>query len=158
MTVNNLTISDDGLSMLKAFENCELTAYPDQEGVMTVGWGHTGSDVYDGLTITQDQADQLLANDLRIFENWVNKLVTVELNQSQFDALTDFTFNEGEGHLQMSTMLKQINANDFTDAALQFIRWDIAGGKVDDGLLRRRQAEREMFVGGDWTIYNNGQV
>lgn len=153
MTINNFTMSDNGVNLLKSFEGCRLGAYYDSANVLTIGWGHTGPEVVYGLTITQDQADALLQTDIQGHAGCVNTLVTVPINQDQFDALADFVYNEGRGHFLMSTLLKTINANNFTTAANEFLKWDIAGGQVSAGLLRRRQAERELFLGNDWTSY-----
>lgn len=107
---------------------------------------HTGPDVKAGLTITQQQAEQLLINDLARFNNGVNALVTVKINQNQFDALISFSYNLGLGSLQQSTLLRLLNAGNFQAAADQFPRWDRAGGKEVAGLLARRNAERALFL------------
>ncbi len=141
----DMTYSDNGLAMTEQFEGLRLTAYQDQVGVWTIGYGHTGSDVYGGLTITQDQAQQLLSSDIAASVTCVNSCVTVDLTQNQFDALVDFVFNLGCASLQTSTLLRFVNSGDFADAAPQFLRWDHAGGKVVPGLLARRQAEMTLF-------------
>jgi lysozyme len=130
----------------QAFEGLRLTAYQDMVGVWTIGYGHTGPDVKAGLTITQQQAEQLLINDLARFNNGVNALVTVKINQNQFDALISFSYNLGLGSLQQSTLLRLLNAGNFQAAADQFPRWDRAGGKEVAGLLARRNAERALFL------------
>jgi len=145
MGVNNLTYSSNGLALTEQFEGCELTAYQDQAGVWTIGYGHTGADVYPGLAITQDQASALLAQDVGTAVACVNNVVAVVLNQNQFDALVDFTFNEGTGSLQSSTLLRLLNGGDFAGAAAQFDVWDYAAGAPNAGLLRRRQAETALF-------------
>ena len=147
MGVNNFSYSDAGLAMTRQFEGCELNAYQDQVGVWTIGYGHTGRDVVAGLTITQDQANALLASDIAGSAAYVNQVVTVALQQNQFDALVDFVFNLGRAAFGGSTMLKQLNAGNFAAAAGQFVLWDHAGGQVVMGLLRRRQAEQAMFQG-----------
>jgi lysozyme len=147
MGVNNFTCSDDGLDLTKKFEGCELTAYQDQVGVWTIGYGHTGSGVVSGLTVTQDQANALLVSDIAAAVSYVNQVVTVPLKQYQFDALVDFAFNLGRAALGSSTLLRLVNTGDFAGAAAQFPLWDHAGGQVVPGLLRRRQAEQVMFEG-----------
>ena len=137
--------SDDGFALTKQFEGLELTAYQDQGGVWTIGYGHTGPHVYGGLTITQDQADQLLASDMAAAVTAVNNAVTAEITQAQFDALVDFVFNLGASSLLTSTLLRHVNLGDFTDAAPQFLLWDHCKGVVIPGLLRRRQAEMQLF-------------
>jgi lysozyme len=149
MGVNNLTYSTKGLSLTEQFEGCRLTAYQDQVGVWTIGYGHTGPDVTAGMTITIDAAQALLAKDVSSAADCVSNLVEVTLTQEEFDALVDFVFNLGAGAFRGSTMLRDLNAGDFTSAAAQFDMWDHAGGAVVAGLLRRRQAEAELFEGGD---------
>ena len=149
MGVNNLTYSTKGLSLTEQFEGCRLTAYQDQVGVWTIGYGHTGPDVTAGMTITIDAAQALLGKDVSSAADCVNNLVEVTLTQEEFDALVDFVFNLGAGAFRGSTMLRDLNAGDFTSAAAQFDMWDHAGGAVVAGLLRRRQAEAELFEGGD---------
>jgi lysozyme len=147
MGVNSLTYSNDGLALTKGFEGCELTAYQDQVGVWTIGYGHTGAGVVSGLIITQGQADALLLSDISAAITFVNQVVTVPLQQNHFDALVDFAFNLGRAALSGSTLLKLVNAGNFPGAAGQFPLWDHAGGQVVAGLLRRRQAEQAMFQG-----------
>jgi lysozyme len=137
--------SDAGLTLTKNFEGCRLSAYADQGGVWTVGYGHTGPGVHAGLTITQDQADTFLISDISGAVACVNRLVTSSLVQCQFDALVDFTFNLGCACLANSTLLRAVNAGDFDGAANEFLRWDHVNGMVVPGLLRRRQAEAQMF-------------
>ncbi|MBZ5681712.1 MAG: lysozyme [Acidobacteriia bacterium] len=145
---NNLSYGKNGLSLTESFEGVRLTAYQDQVGVWTIGYGHTGPDVHAGLTITQDQADNLLKGDVAHAAGAVNRLVTVPLAQDEFDALVDFVFNVGVGNFTGSTLLRDLNASNFTDAAAQFERWDRAGGVEVAGLLRRRQAEAKLFQEG----------
>ena len=134
-----------GLAMTKQLEGLQLTAYQDQAGRWTVGYGHAGPDVHAGLTITQAQAEQLLESDLAAAVACVNRAVTSGINQNQFDALVDFVFNLGCGSLLSSTLLRFVNAGDFTSAAPQFLLWDHAGGVVVPGLLQRRMAELQLF-------------
>jgi lysozyme len=145
MGVNNLTYSGNGLSLTEQFEGCELTAYQDQVGVWTIGYGHTGPDVASGLTITQQQAQDLLAQDVGSAATCVNNSVTLQLSQDEFDALVDFVFNLGVGAFKSSTLLIDLNSGNITTAATQFDLWDHAGGAVVAGLLRRRQAETALF-------------
>jgi lysozyme len=142
---NNMSYSAKGLALTEQFEGLRLTAYQDSVGVWTIGYGHTGSDVRPGLTITQQQASDLLLKDVASAVATVNRLVTVKLNQNQFDALVDFVFNAGGGNFASSTLLREVNASSFDLAAGQFVRWDHAGGVVVQGLLRRRLAEAALF-------------
>jgi lysozyme len=140
-----MNYSQSGLKMTEQFEACSLDAYQDIKGIWTVGYGHTGPDVYPGLSITPLEAEQFLLNDIQNAVNCVNSLVTVPLTQGEFDALTDFAFNCGSGAFAGSTMLRLLNAGDYQGAAGQFDLWDHAGGQVVAGLLRRRDAETQEF-------------
>lgn len=141
----NFTYGDAGLALTKSFEGCLLTAYADQGGVWTIGYGHTGPGVHVGLTVTQDQADAFLESDVAGSVECVNKLVTADISQNQFDALVDFVFNLGCASLAQSSLLQDVNAGDFSDAAQQFLRWNHVHGVVIPGLTRRRQAEATLF-------------
>ncbi len=142
----NFTYSENGLNLTKQFEGLRLSAYTDQVGVWTIGYGHTGQEVHVGLTITQDQADAFLVSDVAGAVACVNRLVTSEINQNQFDAMVDFVFNLGCGSFAGSTLLRFVNGGDFAGAAGQFQRWKHAGGVVVAGLLKRRQAEATLFL------------
>jgi lysozyme len=146
MGVNNLTYSKSGLALTKLFEGEVLSAYQDQKGVWTIGYGHTAG-VQRGQTITQAQAEAFLLSDVSDAVNCVNEVVQVALNQAQFDALVDFTFNLGVGNFKGSTLLKEVNAGNFPAAMAQFSLWDHCGGVVNAGLLRRRNAEAAEFAG-----------
>ena len=142
--------SRNGFNLTKQFESCRLVAYPDPGtgGVpWSIGWGHAGSDVHEGMTITQQQADLYLAEDVQKAVDTVNAKVHTDLTQNEFDALVDFVFNVGAGRFNGSTLLKCINENDMEGAARQFDRWDQADGRVLAGLVRRRQAETQEFLG-----------
>ena len=137
-------LSDTGLLLTKISEGLRTTAYPDVGGVWTIGYGHTGG-VVEGQTCTLEQADYWLRCDVSTAVAAVNRLVDVELTQGEFDALVDFTYNEGQGRLESSTMLKLLNSGDYAGAANEFDKWDLAGGVKVAGLLRRRQAEVAEF-------------
>jgi lysozyme len=145
MGINDLTYSRNGLALTEQYEGCRLTAYQDQVGVWTVGYGHTGADVTPGLTITQAEAEALLAKDVLAAARCVNTMVKLRLTQGEFDALVDFVFNLGPGNFLRSTLLTALNAGDLARAAAQFECWDRAGGVIVAGLLRRRQAELGLF-------------
>lgn len=131
--------------LIKSFEGLELEAYLCPADVWTIGYGHTGN-VHEGQTITKQEADELLDQDLEVFRRGVRKAVTVDLNENQFGALVSFAYNVGIGSLQSSTLLKLLNAGDYAGAADQFLRWNKASGKVLTGLTRRREAERAVFL------------
>lgn len=140
-----MVISPAGLEMIKRFEGLRLTAYQCEAGRWTVGYGHT-EDVHEGATITAHQADVMLEVDVSHFEAAVEGLLEVPVNQHQFDALVSFAFNLGSGALGRSTLLKKLNACDFAGAADEFGKWVYAGGRVSPGLVKRRAAERELFL------------
>ena len=147
---SNMNISNEGISLIKKFEGCELEAYKDAVGVWTIGFGHT-KDVREGMTITKEQADNMLLNELDEYCEHVEKAVKVDLKQSEFDALVSWTYNLGPTNLNSSTMLKVLNEKDYVEVPNQIKRWNKAGGKVLQGLVRRREAEAMLFEGKDWT-------
>jgi len=142
--MNNFIYSGAGLKLTENFEGLKLVAYQDQRGIWTIGYGHTAG-VYKGMICTEEQAAVWLQQDILWASSVVNRLVTVELTQSEFDALTDFTFNLGSGNFQESTLLKYLNAGNYTGAAEQFPVWDLCAGQVDPGLKNRRLGEQQLF-------------
>jgi lysozyme len=139
-----MNISQVGINLIKSFEGCVLHEYKDDVGVPTIGWGHTGG-VQPNQKITQAQADDLLKMDLRKFENGVNDLVKVPVNQYQFDALVSFAFNCGLEGLRTSDLLMKLNKKDYAGCVKEFDRWIHAGGEVLQGLVNRRNAEQALF-------------
>jgi lysozyme len=144
--MQTFTYSEAGLALTRSFEGCNLTAYDDCAGVLTIGYGHTGPDVVAGQTISEFEAEALLRADLAEAVACVNRAVTAAITQHQFDALVDFCFNAGRGALLGSTLLRKVNAEDFAGAAAQFGLWVHAGGEVVAGLVRRRKAEAVLFA------------
>jgi len=147
--MNNYKYSKDGLHLTEGFEGVRLAAYPDPAtggDPWTIGYGHTGPEVHSGMTITQEQAENYLMQDVAKAASDVNAKVTVEITQNEFDALVDFAFNCGCGNLNNSTLLKKLNAGDHEGAAQEFLKWDMAAGHHMAGLLRRRQAEELLFL------------
>ena len=142
--------SEKGITLIKEFEGCKLTAYRDSVGVWTIGYGWTqpvdGKPIRAGMTIKQETAERLLKTGLVSYESDVSRLVKVGLTQGQFDALVSFTYNLGARSLSTSTLLRKLNAGDCAGAADEFLRWNKAGGKVLNGLTRRREAERALFL------------
>lgn len=142
--------SDKGIALIKQFEGCKLTAYQDSVGAWTIGYGWTkpvdGKPIRAGMTIKQETAERLLKTGLVSYESDVSRLVKVGLTQGQFDALVSFTYNLGARSLSTSTLLRKLNAGDYAGAADEFLRWNKAGGKVLNGLTRRREAERALFL------------
>jgi lysozyme len=145
--MQEFTYSDAGLALTKSFEGLRLEAYQDVGGVWTVGYGHTGPDLLTGMKISQADANAMLRADLSAAVAYVNRAVTGEISQMQFDALVDFCFNVGRGNLLKSSLLRYVNLGEFESAAAQFLLWVNAGGKRVEGLVHRRQAERAMFLG-----------
>ena len=139
-----MKLGERGTEILKYFEGCKLTAYQDSVGVWTIGYGHTKG-VYDGMTITQDQAEQMLLSELKEYEGYIENMVTVPLTQNQFDALVVWIYNLGPTNFKNSTLLKELNAGNYNAAGQEITRWNKAGGKVLAGLVKRREAEAELF-------------
>lgn len=131
---------------IKTAEGLRLTAYKDGGGVWTIGYGHTGADVREGLTISLPEAERILTHDLRVAEGHVNSAVQVKLTQNQFDALVSFVYNVGGGAFKTSTLLKLLNTGDYEGAANQLLRWNKDNGKTIQGLTNRRHEERELFL------------
>lgn len=167
--------SRNGQAVMHHYETCELEAYPDPASELgkactsrkllmrdyrkvpawqdmngspwTIGWGHTGPEVRQGLKWDQQTADVVFAQDLQRFESGVIGALKVGVNQGQFDALVSFAYNVGLGNLRSSTLLKMLNAGNAAGAALQFGRWNKAQGKEMLGLSRRRKSEKALFEG-----------
>ena len=127
-----------GVDLIKEFEGCRLDAYVCPAGVLTIGYGHTGSDVTPGMTITAAEAEALLKQDLQKFEQAVNHLIKVRLNQNEFDAIVSFTFNCGAGALDSSTFKRRMNSgeNKATCFREEFPKW-VNGANIPR-LVRRR--------------------
>jgi GH24 family phage-related lysozyme (muramidase) len=138
-----------GLKLLTSFEGCELKAYDDSVGVMTIGYGHTAG-VVPGTSITQAKAEEFLQQDLKEFESYVEDLVTVTLSGDQFSALVCFCYNTGPEGFGGSTLLKLLNGSDYEGAAKQFTRWNKGGGQPMLGLERRRRGEQALFRSKPW--------
>lgn len=135
-----------GAKLTEDFEGLRLTAYQDVRGIWTIGYGHT-SGVYEGMTCTPAQADAWLMQDIDWAVQVVNEHVT-GVNQLIFNSLVDFVYNVGSGNFEHSTLLKLITQGRWDEAADEFDKWDVAGGKVVAGLLRRREAEKAEFEAG----------
>ncbi len=134
--------SSKGVSLIKSFEGCRLKAYKCPAGVWTIGYGHTAG-VKEGDTITQEQADEYLRNDLAKYEKAVlNYNAIYNFNQNQFDALVSFTYNCGVGNLKNLT---QSGKRTLAQISAKLPLYNKAGGVVLRGLQRRRAAEKELF-------------
>jgi lysozyme len=144
-----MKMSPKGRALTEQFESLRLTPYQDQRGVWTVGYGHTGADVVPGQSWTVDQCEIALESDVAAAEAAINHGVSVSLNQNQFDALCDFTFNVGVGNFGISSLRTLLNQGRYKEACAQFAVWNkvrIAGVlTVSPGLSRRRAAEAALF-------------
>ena len=132
--------SEKGLELLTLREGFRTFAYRDTKGIYTIGVGHTGPEVHEGLVWTVDQVHTALQADVQSAEKAINDGVTVPLTVNQFDALVSFTFNVGVGAFKRSTLLKVLNQGNYTEAAKQFDRWHIP---VE--ITSRRNSERDQF-------------
>jgi lysozyme len=143
------------IDLIKRFEGCKLTAYPDPgtgRDPITIGWGSTrdeiGQPIKRGTVWTQAQADARLADDVAEFAEKVLALLGgADTSQCQFDALVSFAYNLGIGNLRQSTLLEKHKAGDYTGAAAEFARWNKADGKILPGLVKRRAAEATLYAG-----------
>lgn len=139
------------IELIKRFEGFSAKPYPCPAGVPTIGYGSTRDTDGKAITlqhppITEAQARALLAATLVTYENAVTRYVKVPLNQNQFDALVDFAYNAGAKNLLTSTLLKKLNAGDYIGASKEFSKWVYGGGKKLNGLVKRREAERQLFI------------
>ena len=141
-----MLVSENCINIIKHFEGCKLEAYRCSAGVLTIGYGHTGN-VHPSDLITQQQAEKLLKVDVERFCHGVKKSVKVRLNQNQFDALVSLSFNIGLGNFRKSTLLELLNDGDYLGAANEFWKWRRGGGVILPGLVRRRAAEADLFIG-----------
>lgn len=139
-----LRLSKDGRSFIRNKEGLRLKAYQCQANVWTIGFGHTKS-AKPGQKIDIITAQKLFNEDVRVFEDAVNQLVTVPLNQNQYDSLVSFAFNIGVGAFKSSTLLEVLNQGKYDLAAKEFLRWIYASGRRNQGLINRRKAEKELF-------------
>ena len=147
-----MNINKEGLDLIKSFEGCRLVAYDDLQpnktitsmsqvkGTLTIGYGHTAG-VTVGQVISKDQAENMLKSDMKKYEKYVTDNVKLELNENQFSALVSFTYNCGVGNLR--TLVKGRTADQIANAIPLYNK---ASGKVLNGLVRRREAERQLFL------------
>jgi GH24 family phage-related lysozyme (muramidase) len=159
---STLTTSDKGIDFIKQFEAYKKELYNDAAGHCTIGYGtlvHRGN--CDGSEsteykagISEARATELLKQEVGGIESAINSNVTVTLSQCQFDSLVSFTYNVGTGAFKKSTLLKKLNQSDFDAVPTELKKWVKAGGKTLQGLVRRRNAEADIFTSG---IYSTGQ-
>ena len=144
--------SENCLGLIRQFEGFSAKPYKCPADVWTIGYGSTRYADGRAVTssdpnITEQSAGALVLATLGAYESAVNDSVNVPLSQNEFDALVDFAYNVGAGNLRTSTLLKKLNSGDRAGAADEFLKWNKGGGKVLPGLVRRREAERKLFLG-----------
>lgn len=139
----------NAIDLIKQFEGFRPEAYQDSVGVWTIGYGTTridGQPVKQGMTITQDQALQLAQQEVNKLWSQIESILKVKINDNQMNALVDFAYNLGFDSLRNSTLMRLVNESKFDEAANQFPRWVYASGKVLPGLVKRREAEKQLFL------------
>ncbi len=144
-----MQISEKGLELIKLYEGFCPTPYLCPAGKLTIGYGHvivSGEKFLDGI-IAREKAEILLKQDVSMAEDVVTDLVIIGLLQNQFDALVSFVYNVGSKAFEKSTLLRLLNKNKLELATGQFSKWIFAGGVAQKGLIRRRDAEKLMFLG-----------
>lgn len=146
-----MKVNKEGIDMMHHFEGCKLEAYQCSAKVWTIGWGNTyyqdKKSVKQGDKITQEQADELFEMIMNEFSIMVRKVLKKEISENRFSAIVCFAYNVGMGNLKASTLLKKVNINpDDPTIPSEFLRWNKAGGKVLNGLTRRRQAEADLYA------------
>lgn len=144
------SLSDNGMNLLEQFEGLRLEAYLDSANIATIGFGSirypNGNKVKLGDKTTKAQAKEYKLHDLKEFESTVNTSVKVPLTQNQYDALVSLSYNIGSGAFKNSTLLKKLNSGDYKGAAEQFLVWNKVSSKKVQGLVNRREAERNLFL------------
>lgn len=138
--------NNKGLDLIKNYEGLRLTGYLCPAKVPTIGYGHTGSEVRVGMKISVEQAEKLLVEDIEKRERQIDNTLKVVLNPNQYAAVVSFVYNLGIGNLKTSMLLKLINGNpNDPNITAEFKKWNKAGGKVLDGLTKRREAEAKLY-------------
>lgn len=138
------TTSQAGINLIKQFEGFRSEAYLCPAKIWTVGYGTT-KNVHQGMVVTEGQAETFLFDDVKIFEKTINECVIVPLTQNQFDALVCFVYNVGPGNFKSSTLMKKLNAGEYSAVPSELEKWNKGGGKVLPGLVKRRQAEANLW-------------
>ena len=151
--VNNLRLDAEGLNLIKRWEGLRLEAYLCSANVWTIGYGHTKT-AKPGMKITEEKANELLREDVRKFENLINRIVTVPLTQNQFNALVSWAFNVGENAVKNSTLIRKLNSGDYDAVPFELMRWNKINGQVNRGLTNRRAAEVGLWARGSFVASN----
>ncbi len=139
-------LSDNGLEFIKSFEGFSAVPYLCPARVWTIGYGSTKGVTKDTPPMTQQEASELIAQEVVRYENSVRRLITVPLTQNEYDALVSFTYNLGGGVLQYSTLRMKINRSEKKEAAKEFLKWVYSAKVKSKGLMRRRLSEMELFL------------
>jgi lysozyme len=139
--------SRQGLELIKRFEGFSARPYLCPAGKLTIGYGHVirPAEKFSDNGITEEAATALLVRDISLWEETINRLVTVTINQNQFDALVSFIHNIGARAFEKSTLLRRLNQGAMQRAAAEFSRWTYSNGCKLEGLVRRRAAESTLF-------------
>ena len=155
-----MKISNEGIKLIKHFEGCptdsdgNVVSYRCAANKATIGYGSLklidGTPVEDGMKISKQDAEDLLAHELHEYEGYINDMVEPDLKQNEFDALVSWVFNLGPSNLAASTLLKRLNMKMWNDIPNQIKRWNKVGGIPNDGLIKRRNAEALLFEGKEW--------
>ncbi|MGQ9570191.1 MAG: lysozyme [bacterium] len=140
-----ITVSERGINLIKAFEGFRPTPYHCIAGYSTIGIGHRILPHESFVSISEEEAEDILRKDLSKTERAVSRLIRVPLTQNQFDALCSFTFNLGAGALQRSTLRMKVNREEHDEVFDEFMKWIYAGGRKIRGLIRRRFAEACLY-------------
>lgn len=142
---SEMNINQSGLMLIKSYEDFRPKPYDDGTGTLTIGYGHTRSVVMP-VVVTEEEATKLLIEDIHYFEDAVRREVRVIINRNQFSALVSLTYNIGEGAFRNSTLLKKLNNQNFEAAVGEFEKWNKGGNRELKGLVRRRAAEKQLFM------------
>lgn len=142
-------MTQQGLDLIKHFEGFKSQSYLCPAGYPTIGYGHVIKPQEDfSKGVNKALAEDLLRHDVQLAEQAVLRLIKVPLSNGQFDALVSFTYNLGSGALQRSTLRQKVNQEEHADVPAEFMRWVYAGGYKLPGLVKRRQAEAELYTCG----------
>lgn len=133
------------VNLIKEFEGCKLTAYPDQGGRYTIGWGTAAPWVTEGMTCTQQQADAWLMQDVQNVAAALSRMIKVIVNENKFSALVSWAYNCGLGNAANSSLIARLNEGHPEEVPAQLERWNKVGGVIDAGLVRRRAAEVALW-------------
>lgn len=156
MTPNSvLDTNERGLALIKRWEGFRSRWYQDVVGIWTVGYGTTeamykrlrGYTPDKGQSISASYADKLLVGAiLTVFEPVIERNLSRDISSNAFSALSSFSYNVGGSALASSRLLRLVNQGDMEGAAREFGRWVYAGGRVYEGLVRRRKEEAQLFL------------